>query len=310
MADEYWRLPYTAQQLEDTATNQVPRISSTTGNWEVWDISTSAWVDTGVSADASETKCNNTNIAPVEPTSTASQAYAVNSFLVYNGQLYRVTAAIAQGDTLTVGTNIAAADVGSYISRISSETAISGITTEAQLESAFDSIIATMSDNTLKFVTLAIGTNFVADIAARHLCRIFRATATYAKVEMSTYSPKGNHVKNKVNGTWEAIEYVNPPLTVNTEYRTTERFLGKPVYVKAIDLGNLPNSTYKVLAHGIANCVPLRVYGFTGAITLPYNYNGAYYTISATSAHIVVTTSNDASSSTATAVFYYTKSTD
>lgn len=49
MADEYWRLPYTAAQLQGAATNQVPRVGSN-GNWEVWDIDTSAWVDTGVGA--------------------------------------------------------------------------------------------------------------------------------------------------------------------------------------------------------------------------------------------------------------------
>lgn len=45
-----WRLSYTAQQLSDAATNQVPQISGATGNWECWDITTSAWVDTGVPA--------------------------------------------------------------------------------------------------------------------------------------------------------------------------------------------------------------------------------------------------------------------
>ena len=39
------------------------------------------------------------NLAPVEATSTASQAYATNSFFIYNGVLYRATADIAQGGT-------------------------------------------------------------------------------------------------------------------------------------------------------------------------------------------------------------------
>lgn len=49
-------------------------------------------------------------IAPIEAGPTASQAYAVGKQLVYNGLLYKVTSAIAQGDTLTVGTNIALSD--------------------------------------------------------------------------------------------------------------------------------------------------------------------------------------------------------
>ena len=49
-------------------------------------------------------------IAPIEAGPTASQAYAVGKQLVYNGLLYKVTSAIAQGDTLTVSTNIALSD--------------------------------------------------------------------------------------------------------------------------------------------------------------------------------------------------------
>lgn len=49
-------------------------------------------------------------IAPIEAGPTASQAYAVGKQLVYNGLLYKVTSAIAQGDALTVGTNIDLSD--------------------------------------------------------------------------------------------------------------------------------------------------------------------------------------------------------
>lgn len=33
-------------------------------------------------------------------------------------------------------------------------------------------------------------------------------------------------------------EWVNPPMMLGVEYRTTERYLGEPVYVKAVDFGN------------------------------------------------------------------------
>ena len=57
----------------------------------------------------------NANIAVVEDTSTASQAYAVGDLLVYSGQLYRVTAAIAQGATITPGTNVTPTTVADEI---------------------------------------------------------------------------------------------------------------------------------------------------------------------------------------------------
>ena len=46
-------------------------------------------------------------------------------------------------------------------------------------------------------------------------------------------------VRNRVNGNWHPWEYENPPLKNNTEYRTTERYGSKPVYVKRINYGAL-----------------------------------------------------------------------
>ena len=44
------------------------------------------------------------------------------------------------------------------------------------------------------------------------------------------------------NGVWQPWEYENPPLKAGTEYRTTERTNGKPVYVKRISHGTLAAS--------------------------------------------------------------------
>ena len=47
---EPWKQPYTAQQLQDAATHQIPIIGAN-GNWWRWDIETSAFVDTGKIAE-------------------------------------------------------------------------------------------------------------------------------------------------------------------------------------------------------------------------------------------------------------------
>lgn len=52
------------------------------------------------------------------------------------------------------------------------------------------------------------------------------------------------------NNPWE---WVNPPLALGVEYRTTERYFGKPVYVKLVDFGALPNAGLKQVAHGVTN---------------------------------------------------------
>lgn len=51
-------------------------------------------------------------------------------------------------------------------------------------------------------------------------------------------------------GEWTPWEWVNPPLVLGVEYRTTERYLGKPVYVRVVDCGYLPNATKKQITVG------------------------------------------------------------
>ena len=53
-------------------------------------------------------------------------------------------------------------------------------------------------------------------------------------------------------GAWQPWEWENPPMEFGMEYRTTERNDGKPVYVKKIDLGQLPNAGSKSVDHGIS----------------------------------------------------------
>lgn len=54
-------------------------------------------------------------------------------------------------------------------------------------------------------------------------------------------------------GNWGPWEYLNPLLSLGVEYRTVERYNGKPVYVKAINFGALPNNTNKSVEHGVAD---------------------------------------------------------
>ena len=53
--------------------------------------------------------------------------------------------------------------------------------------------------------------------------------------------------RNKQQGQndWGAWEYVNPPMVLGVEYRTTERYLGKPVYIKVTACGSGPTTDSK-----------------------------------------------------------------
>ena len=68
-------------------------------------------------------------------------------------------------------------------------------------------------------------------------------------------------------------EWIFPPMEVDTEYRTSKRFLGKPVYRKLITLSNAEISGAQTVSvpHGISNLDQiLSVKGFTSGYLLPY----------------------------------------
>lgn len=76
----------------------------------------------------------------------------------------------------------------------------------------------------------------------------------------------------KVNNSWKAWEYINPPMAVGTEYRTIERFLSKPVYVKMIDFsGQTDNADGYFLVN---NAIPTAC----NAIDVKISYDGPLYT--------------------------------
>lgn len=54
------------------------------------------------------------SIATIE-TSPATATHAVGDYIVWNGQLYKVTAAIAVGETLSTSTNVSATNIGSEL---------------------------------------------------------------------------------------------------------------------------------------------------------------------------------------------------
>lgn len=53
------------------------------------------------------------------------------------------------------------------------------------------------------------------------------------------------------------VEWINPPMSQNEEYRTVERFSGLPVYKKLINMGNVPapGSIASLDNHGIGGIV-------------------------------------------------------
>ena len=67
-------------------------------------------------------KTNQTNIAPVENGTTATQNYNVDDLVIINGVLYKVTTPILSGETFVTGTNIIQTNIDSVISTFGLET--------------------------------------------------------------------------------------------------------------------------------------------------------------------------------------------
>lgn len=89
-----------------------------------------------------------------------------------------------------------------------------------------------------------------------------------AKPELSTWYEDSTYPGCLYRWNNGVKEWQNPPLVEGVEYRTTERFLGKPVYQKLITCADLPNGTasnpaYKTYSYSASNVeTPISAYGY------------------------------------------------
>lgn len=78
--------------------------------------------------------------------------------------------------------------------------------------------------------------------------------------------------RHRINGVWGEWEWVNPPMSTGVEYRTTERFLNKPVYKKLVELGEIYDHenghSWELLSdfdiHGETSCIDVVILSEAG----------------------------------------------
>lgn len=120
--------------------------------------------------------------------------------------------------------------------------------------------------------------------------------------------------KVKFSGTWQPLEWENPPMDENVEYRTTERYQGKPVYAKCISIGMLPSNAETTTPHGISNSKNfVAVWGHSGRYYFPTQWNDdsiGTINIYATSTNVYVRTTEAWDNYAAYVTIKYTKTTD
>lgn len=111
------------------------------------------------------------------------------------------------------------------------------------------------------------------------------------------------------NGVWSPWEWVNPPMQLGVEYRTTERYNSKPVYVKTVDLGRLPDRSNKSVEHGVADIEAcFEFYGNYYPSGINLIGNSTYTKLYLNNDTIYIST--DLSNAGAIVVMKYTKTTD
>lgn len=124
---------------------------------------------------------------------------------------------------------------------------VSGATDEAFL-AAVESKLATMPD--MGAMQINWGSYPALDGLARVGTLAKHTGGQYAS--LTGYSYGGTAITRCKNaGAWGAWEWVNPPMQLGVEYRTTERYLGKPVYVRLVSCGNAPSNSLKKIDTGL-----------------------------------------------------------
>ena len=117
-------------------------------------------------------------------------------------------------------------------------------------------------------------------------------------------------INNSIPEEWE---WLDPPMNAGVVYRTTRRYLGKPVYTKLIDCGTLPHNSRKNVGYGETGITVIRVSASTNDGASFPRFSGAgntpNFTISTYSGEMQIITSgmSGASSSKVYAQIWYTK---
>lgn len=114
---------------------------------------------------------------------------------------------------------------------------------------------------------------------------------------------------------WGDWEHTNPPMKLGIEYRTTERYLGKPVYVKLLDCGTIPaQGTHKdlVVSPDVSSIISVSAYSSMRGTTFPYyDANGVRYAIAGSGKTVMIWNYSEPLMNTnASALIKYTKVTD
>lgn len=171
-----------------------------------------------------ETQLLEGNFGTVETTTTASKAYAIGDCLVLNGQYYKVIAAISQGATLVVGTNIAVHSVSAINSKML------GIKTYVGEDKLLHFVDGTGADSALNFSSIKVRHLVTCNSSAGsgtwywyrkllpspevNICSNGTTVNNYSHPSNLNIGPILFVTRNDASGIWTLKNRLNYPLTV------------------------------------------------------------------------------------------------
>lgn len=135
-------------------------------------------------------------LAPAEASATASQAYAVGEYFIYNNELYRATADIAQGATITPNANCTVATVGEELKSLktsvsSGKALVAAAVTDMGVPTAANATFQIIANNVR---AIGIGSNLSIVVEAPTGSTITAVGTKSAAVYAGAETSPGNYV--------------------------------------------------------------------------------------------------------------------
>lgn len=138
--------------------------------------------------------------------------------------------------------------------------------TDGTFDEVMSEVLAGMENYTAKQIMVRdpVGLN-----TQRYIGTLWRYTGSWGALKVFNYGGY-QAIKRFSSGAWLPWEYQNPALYDGTEYLTNEKHHYSPVYTKLIDLGTLPNTATKSVAHNLSNVTVVRYQAFATNATDGY----------------------------------------
>lgn len=199
-----------------------------------------------------------------------------NAASTYTGQL-----PISKGGTGATSTEKALTNLGAMPGKLVHES-ITITPTSKSLDQYIDDYLAGMASGANKIVHAVNSKGNATQFSLRAggnrwMLLITKITSNYARV--LAWCTGTHWVRSKSDGVWGEWCIESPTMEYGTEYRTTEKHLGKPVYTKLINCGALPireatmapaGNYSKSVYHGAGNCKIIRSTGVCGGCPMPF----------------------------------------